>query len=304
MTRHWATAATLAALIAGLSATGAAAEPGDLRLVHQDEFSIVFMRDVGPDGAPSDGTTEVTTWAFFDKSGRLTRAWGWDGRISRVRVDCDAGHMAALHHQTFVDLEPATEVTPPYRMGPPIGVEKAAVLNQVCNPEAAASGTTVADFAAARAWADQAYLDMETAAEPQPLATPALSAPVWSYGLTPEFVPATSQPPALSRPEMPVDTWWWQFLAEETGTQDTLATHIRIDCAARTYSFLSHATVRDGQITGTEPALPELPVAPVAGSAIDGLVVHVCDPDPDRPVRRYTNHFTARETLDEYFAGR
>tara|TARA_R110002167_G_scaffold15735_7_gene62558 strand:- start:531 stop:1445 length:915 start_codon:yes stop_codon:yes gene_type:complete len=304
MIQHWAPAATLAVLMAGLPADGAAMAPSDLRLVHQDEFSIVFMRDTDADGTRSDGPTEVMTWAFFDKSARLTRAWGWDGRISRVRIDCDAGQMAALHHQTFVDLEPVEEVTPPYRMGPPIGVEKAAVLNQVCRPQAAASVTTVADFAAARAWADSAYLDMKTAAGPQPLATPALFTPVWSYALTPEFVPATSQPPALTRPATPVDTWWWQFLAEETETQDTLATHVRIDCAARTYTFLSHATVRDGQITGTEPAPPQLPVSPVAGSAIDGLIVHVCDPDPDRPVRRYTNYFTARETLDEYFAGR
>lgn len=103
------------------------------------------------------------TWTLFDKSGRLTRAWGWDGRISRLRIDCGAGHMAALHHQTFVDLEPATEVTPAYRMGPPIGVEKVAVLNHVCSSETDASAITVPDFAAARTWSDQAYLEMKTA---------------------------------------------------------------------------------------------------------------------------------------------
>ncbi len=164
MIRSWATPATLVALMTGLPATVAAMGPDDLRLVHQDEFSIVFMRGSAAGLAPADGPTEVTTWAFFDKSARLTRAWGWDGRISRMRIDCDAGHMAALHHQIFVDLEPVSEVTPPYRMGPPIGVEKAAVLNQVCNPEAAASATIVTDFAAARAWADNAYLEMKTVA--------------------------------------------------------------------------------------------------------------------------------------------
>lgn len=136
------------------------------------------------------------------------------------------------------------------------------------------------------------------------LPTPALYAPVWSYGLTSDFVPATSEPPAQVRPRGVVETWWWQFFAQETETQDTLATRVRIDCAARTYQFLSHAEIKDGIHTGAELAPPGPPVVVAAGSAMDKLVAHVCEPDPDRPVRRYTNYFTARETLDDYFASR
>lgn len=58
MIRHWATAATLAVLTACLPATGAAVAPDRLRLVHEDEFSIVFMHVVAPDGAPSDGRSK------------------------------------------------------------------------------------------------------------------------------------------------------------------------------------------------------------------------------------------------------
>lgn len=135
-----------------------------------------------------------------------------------------------------------------------------------------------------------------------PLPTPPLYAPVWAYGLTPEFVPGTSLPPAMVRPTAPVETWWWQFKRAETDSQDTLATRLRIDCDARTYQFLGHVTLKDGRVTESEPS-NDPPVVAAVGTTIDGLVIHACDPDPDRPVRRYTNAFTARETMDDYFAG-
>ena len=138
----------------------------------------------------------------------------------------------------------------------------------------------------------------------QTLPTPSMGDTVWAFGLSEDFVPATSLPPATARPHAPVEAWWWQFLAVETGDQDTLATRVRIDCADRTFALLSHAAVKDGRITSTEPSLGDPPVAATPGSILDRLIIHACDPDPDRAVRRYTNYFTARETLDEYYAGR
>ncbi len=149
----------IAALLVAALPTGAcgASETGGLRLVHADEFSILFMEDASPGRARPGGPVEVQTWTFFGEPDRPGRGPGWDTRISRVRVDCQAGMMSPLNHRVFQGETPVDDVTPPYRMQAPTGPEKTATLAWVCEPDRMPTETVVNDLAAARLWADAAW---------------------------------------------------------------------------------------------------------------------------------------------------
>jgi len=148
-----------AAVLAALLATGAcrAGEPDGLRLVHADAFGITFMEDAPLDHVRPNAPVEVLTWSFFDEPDRPGRGPGWNTRITRARVDCQAGTMSPLHHKVFQDETLIEEVTPTYRMRAPIGEDKAAVMAWVCNPDHEPLETVVDDLASARLWAQAAW---------------------------------------------------------------------------------------------------------------------------------------------------
>lgn len=148
-----------ASLLTATLATGACAaeEPGGLRLISADAFGITFMEDAPLDRARPNAPVEVQTWSFFDEPERPGRGPGWNTRITRARIDCQAGTMSPLHHTVFQDDTLVEEVTPEFRMRPPIGEDKAAVMTWVCNPEEEPQETVVRDLAAARQWARTAW---------------------------------------------------------------------------------------------------------------------------------------------------
>lgn len=148
------------ALLTAALATGACEaqeQPRGLRLISADAFGITFMEDAPLDRARPGGPVEVHTWSFFDEPRRPGRGRGWNTRITRARIDCEAGTMSALHHTVYQDETLVDEVTPEFRMRPPIGEDKEAVMNWVCNPEEEPHETVVRDLAAARQWARTAW---------------------------------------------------------------------------------------------------------------------------------------------------
>lgn len=149
----------LAMPMAACQAQGSAAEqePAELRLVHADEYGIVFMRTADARRMAPTEPVEVTTWNFFDDADSLTKSWGWNTAVSRIRIDCPSGTMMALHQQAYLGDTLVEEVTPRVGMGPPIGVDKVAVLEFVCRPRVETGTVTAADVATARAWADRAF---------------------------------------------------------------------------------------------------------------------------------------------------
>lgn len=127
---------------------------------------------------------------------------------------------------------------------------------------------------------------------------------LWSWGLADDLVPATGSPPATARPVAPVETWYWQFFAEEADGYDALASRVVLDCDARLYRMTLHLAYRDGRPTGAREtdATPARPIAP--GTVMDGLRQHLCEPDASREVRRYSSVISARQVFDDYFARR
>jgi hypothetical protein len=162
-------ATIIGALAATALALSAAPPPPQdsegLGLVFSDPFGIVFMRPAEPGRPVPTAPVEVMHWTFFDAADRLTTAWGWKSVATRARIDCQAGHMSPLRHQTYMDGEPVETVTPPFRMQAPVGDDKEAILAYVCDPQVAPPETVVADMAAARAWADAAFLAMKDEGE-------------------------------------------------------------------------------------------------------------------------------------------
>ncbi len=152
---------TTASLIAAIAAGACQAkEPGGLRLIYAEPFGIVFMEDAPLDRARPGAPVEVRTWSFFDEPERPGRGPGWNTRITLARVDCQTRTLSPLHHQVFQGDVLVNEVTPPFRMQPPNGPEKAAVLTWVCDPEEEPIEIVVDDLAAARDWADAAWPTM------------------------------------------------------------------------------------------------------------------------------------------------
>lgn len=153
-----------AALLAIALSTGACRADASegLRLVHADEFSIVFMDEVRSGRAHSGTPIEMETWTFFDEPDRPGRGPGWNTRISRIRIDCDAAMLASLNHQVFMDETLVDEVVPPYRMHAPIGPEEASVLAWACDLDRTPLDTVVRDLSAARLWANAAWPTLRT----------------------------------------------------------------------------------------------------------------------------------------------
>lgn len=149
-----------AVLMTALPVGACAREPDNLRLVHADAFSILFLPDAGAHRQRLDTPAQVRTITFFETPTQLGQGSEWDTRISVVRVDCDTGTIGNLRHQTLLGEVVVGEVTPPFRMRKPNGPEQAAVLTYLCQPDAETSQIIAADMAEARVWAMAAYAAM------------------------------------------------------------------------------------------------------------------------------------------------
>lgn len=135
-------------------------ESRPLKLVHADEFSIVFMRDFGAATPERADPYEVETIAFFEKPDLLGQISEWDTRISTTRVNCATGVLGDIRHRIFLGAELVDETSPPFAMRAPNGPEKAAVLNSACRTEKSQGSVVASDINAARQWAVEAYRGM------------------------------------------------------------------------------------------------------------------------------------------------
>ncbi|MGA0546153.1 hypothetical protein ACO2Q1_12840 [Brevundimonas sp. VNH65] len=149
-----------AAIIAGAADSPSATSEADeqLRLVHADEFSIVFMPEQHAFPRMQASPVDVRTVTIFETPALLGQVSEWDVRISETRIDCQAGLIGDRAHRIFLGETPVDETTPPFRMQRPNGPEKAAILAYACHPTPASADILVDDIPAARAWAADAYL--------------------------------------------------------------------------------------------------------------------------------------------------
>lgn len=152
----------VAAIVTGAAdGSGGPADAGErLRLVHADEFSIVFMPEQHTTQGPPAMPVEVRTVTIFETPALLGQVSEWDVRISQTRIDCQAGLIGDRAHRIFLGETPVDETTPPFRMQRPNGPEKRAVLAHACGAEPAPGEVLVDDIPAARVWAAEAYLKM------------------------------------------------------------------------------------------------------------------------------------------------
>lgn len=135
-------------------------ESRPLKLVHADEFSIVFMRDYGAATPERADPYEIETIAFFEKPDLLGQISEWDTRISKTRVNCATGVLGDIRHRIFLGAELVDETSPPFAMRAPNGPEKAAVLSFACRTEEPQGSVVAPDINAARQWAIEAYRGM------------------------------------------------------------------------------------------------------------------------------------------------
>ena len=152
----------VAAIVTGAAdGSGGPADAGErLRLVHADEFSIVFMPEQHAFPRAQASPFDVRTVTIFETPALLGQVSEWDVRISQTRIDCQAGLIGDRAHRIFLGETPVDETTPPFRMQRPNGPEKTAILAYACHRTPASSEILVDDIAAARVWAADAYLKL------------------------------------------------------------------------------------------------------------------------------------------------
>ena len=123
-------------------------------------------------------------------------------------------------------------------------------------------------------------------------------------GMADAFNMVVATPPS-TRPTRPVEVWEWQFDREERivagNVVDTIAFHVRIDCAAQTRQFIAaESFLDDRRVHGAEMTNDPQPAIP--GSMGHRTVRIACEPGYAASRPTYPDHRAARAAVDQHFA--